>query len=270
MRTPATMQEFLLLEQELTKLEGSGFNPTSAASILPPSVYDPSSSKAAAPSSRVGAKARNRVAELVRHLNPRVLPQAAFTSSSPHSSPLPAIEAAPSPSTSSRTFRDPAEPVEALWWDIVGPSTSSSLLFGAADAAPTHGRLGANGTLAAVDEVGSHTPRAILPPLTPALAAAMPHVPWLGYSATPYETAAAVPPKSPRKSKGKQPATANGSTARRKGNPPSSKPKAKREGALKTGIAAKMQRNCETLRRIRRIGDTLARESTTADLVSRL
>ncbi|GAA5870113.1 hypothetical protein JCM3774_002596 [Rhodotorula dairenensis] len=252
-RTSTGMQEFLLLEQELTKLEDSGFNPTNAASVLPPSVYAATGGSTANGESRAGVKTRERVAELVRHLNPRVLPEPAGSAAN-------GAEAAgadtPSEAVvpSTRPRRDPAEPVEALWWDIVGPSTSSSLLFGAPDEVVAK-ENGVNGLHPDDSHAsGKPIPKAVLPPLAPALAAAMPHVPWLGYSATPYETSAGLPSKAkkslpapPQKKKKKQ-------------------QQVKTESTAENSIAAKMRRNCETLRNIRRVGGTFARESTLGDL----
>lgn len=265
------MQEFLLLEQELTKLEDSGFNPTKAASILPPSVYASPDESTANAESRAGVKTRERVAELVRHLNPHVLPElagSAINGAEPSGPDTPSESAGPS----MRPHRDPTEPVEALWWDIVGPSTSSSLLFGAPDevAAKVNGVNGIHSGDPHAPE--KQVPKAVLPPLAPALAAAMPHVPWLGYSATPYETSAGLSLRSPRKVRSKDTALSSPGQNRGKNSLPVSK-KNKKKKAVKAdtisehSLAAKMRRNCETLGNIRRVGATFARESTLGDLV---
>lgn len=254
------MQEFLLLEQELAKLEGSGFNPTRAATILPRSVYEPSPS--AETQGRGASQTKARVADLVRHLNPRVLPgdSPAGSSSSPNGTAAPPEL----PSTSAHPTRDPSEPLEALWWDIVGPSSSSSLLFGGRDHPPAVN--GTNGTASRPEDAASvHVPKAILPPLTPALSAAMPHVPWLGYQVTPYETSAALPPtKQSRKAKGKGTATSADRDAGK--GQVAHRPK-KQEPRKAEGIASRMEQNCETLRKIRRVGSALTWESSTAEVV---
>lgn len=276
------MQEFLLLEQELTKLEDSGFNPTKASSILPPSAYDSTTTTNGSTTNGIpqqpGAKTRERFAELVRHLNPHVLPEPA-ASTSISATPFATADAPPEPSaTSLRRRRDPSEPLEALWWDIVGPSPSSSLLFGAPDAVAPQAN-GTNGTH--LDESHSpekHVPRTVLPPLAPALAASMPHVPWLGYSATPYETSAGLALRSPRKARSKDSALNASSPAKSSAKAPrrttnkqgkeKTKKTVKVESNAESSIASRMRRNCETLRNIRRVGGILARESTLGDLVS--
>jgi hypothetical protein len=283
-RTSTGMQEFLLLEQELTKLEDSGFNPTKASSILPPSAYDSTTtangSTANGASQHPGAKTRDRVAELVRHLNPHVLPEPA-ASTSISATPFGAADTPPElPATALRSRRDPSEPLEALWWDIVGPSPSSSLLFGAPDAVVAPKANGTNGThLDDSHSPGKHVPRTVLPPLAPALAASMPHVPWLGYSATPYETSAGLALRSPRKARSKDSALNSSSpvksavkASRRTTNKEEKVQKKKKtvkgDSNAEYNIASRMRRNCETLRNIRRVGGILARESTLGDLVS--
>ncbi|GAA5980167.1 hypothetical protein JCM10908_001558 [Rhodotorula pacifica] len=264
-RTSTGMQEFLLLEQELTKLEGLNFNPTKASSILPPSVYDSPNGSTSNGVSR--PKTCDRVAELIRHLNPYILPETPqFTPSS--TTPFAADTPTESPAPNSRVRRDPAEPLEALWWDIVGPSTSSSLLFGAPDAVSVQTN-GNNGLSLDGSHPDKHVSRAILPPVAPALAAAMPHVPWLGYSATPYETSAGLSLRSPRKARSKE--FAADSPSRNGVKKPRRLPKKKAlraDSTAEDSIAARMRRNCETLRNIRRVGGTLARESTLAELDS--
>ena len=123
-----------------------------------------------------------------------------------------------------------------------------------------------------------HVPRTVLPPLAPALAASMPHVPWLGYSATPYETSAGLALRSPRKAHSKDSALNSSSPVKSSVKAPrrtsSKKEKEKKKETVKVelnaeaSIVSRMRRNCETLRNIRRVGGILARESTSGDLVS--
>ncbi|TNY19267.1 hypothetical protein DMC30DRAFT_354181, partial [Rhodotorula diobovata] len=74
-RTPQNMQEFLLLDQELTRLEGSGFKPVRSSAILPSSAFDSSASTALAPPPQQKKRQKKEhVAELIARLNADVLP----------------------------------------------------------------------------------------------------------------------------------------------------------------------------------------------------
>ncbi|GAA6051283.1 hypothetical protein JCM3770_006794 [Rhodotorula araucariae] len=271
-RTPQTMQEFLLLDQELTRLEGSGFKPVRSSAVLPPSAFEPASSTAVVSLPPKKKKRKDRIAGLVARLNPDILPSppaspalAAIESSSTDTADAPNPAPAPAPAPAPpRAPRDPNDPLEALWWDIVGPlPTSSSALLSGRGAA--HTQPGVNG----LNGHGHATPAPALP-AHPAMAAGMPHVPWVGYTATVGESAAgfavsAVNGMDKGKGKGRAEPAAARPPVRAKGT--------KRGGAAAatataTGLAPRMRRNCETLRRIRRVGDTLARESVVGEVES--
>ncbi|BGO92951.1 Transcriptional activator spt7 [Rhodotorula toruloides] len=251
-RTPQSMHEFLLLDRELSKLEGSGFKPTksSASALLPPSAFEPASSTVIATRSKRKTH-KEHIADLVHRLNPDLLPKPpAEPASSTENSP-----AASTPTAQSEPRCQPTQPLEAVWWDIVGPAPSSSALIPAPSASTT------------VNGINGHVAESSAPPApsaVPALAAGMPHVPWVGYSATPFATSTGsrAGPGLDAKGKGKQKA---GEVAIRANGV--SKQVARRKEA-DVGLAPKMRRNCETWRRIRRVGAVLARESTTADLES--
>ncbi|GAA5890246.1 hypothetical protein JCM8208_002750 [Rhodotorula glutinis] len=267
-RTPQGMQEFLLLDQELTRLEGSGFKPVRSSALLPPSAFAPSASTSTALGPPAHKKRKKeQVADLVSRLNPDILPSTAAPPSSSTAADTPTSSApTPAPPPSSRPRpRDPDDPLESLWWDVVGPcTTSSSLLFsGSAPPPPpppeTNG-LNGHSTSASSSSAPAGPPA---PPAPPALAAGMPHAPWVGYCATPRTSAVGLSASGARfgAQKGKGKARAD--------EAPASRGKKRAAGGAKAdGLAVRMRRNCETLRRIRRVGDTLARESTAGDLES--
>ncbi|BGP21743.1 Transcriptional activator spt7 [Rhodotorula toruloides] len=248
-RTPQAMHEFLLLDSELCKLEGSGFKPTrsTASALLPPYAFEPASSTVIATKTKRRTH-KEHIAELVHRLNPDLLPKGPTESAlSPENSP-----ALSTPAALSEPRCQPTQPLEAFWWDIVGPAPFSSALVTATSAAN------------AGDGVTGHDATSSAPPApsaAPALAAGMPHVPWVGYSATPLATSTGsraglgMDAKGRSKQRAEEVARANGA----------SKPATRRKEA-DVGLAPKMRRNCETWRRIRRVGAVLARESTTADM----
>ncbi|BGP36918.1 Transcriptional activator spt7 [Rhodotorula kratochvilovae] len=259
-RTPQAMAEFLLLDQELTRLEGSGFRPVREAALLPASAFDPSSSSATALAPAHKKKKKDHLADLIARLNPDILPSPApapaATADTPTTSDASTPAAASSSSTAAvappRPPRNPDDPLESLWWDLVAPVPSSSLLF-AGGPAPAPAANGANGH--AAPQVA---PKPALP-APQAMSAGMPHVPWVGYtasvgaSAVGFAAASAVSAGANGKGKGKARAAEGKKRAAPGGG-----------GGGATGLAPRMRRNCETLRRIRRVGDTLARESAAA------
>lgn len=271
-RTPQGMQEFLLLDEELTRFEGSGFKPVRSAALLPPSAFAPSASTSAAlvPPAHKKRK-KEQVADLVSRLNPDVLPStaappppAAVDTPPSSSAPTPA----PPPSARPRP-RNPDDPLESLWWDVVGPcTTSSSLLFSGSAPPPPPETNGVNGHSTSASS--SSTPSGpAAPSAPPALSAGMPHAPWVGYCATPRTSAVGLSASGARlgAQKGKGKARADGDAA--PDPAPRGKKRAAGVGAAKAdGLGARMRRNCETLRRIRRVGDTLARESTAGEMES--
>jgi len=90
-----------------------------------------------------------------------------------------------------------------------------------------------------------------------ALAAGVPRIPWVGYRATPYTTTSTGVSSN---GKGKGKAVENGLEPKPK--------KIKKKNGKKvgeTGLAVKMRQNCDTLRRIRKEGDRLMRESQVGD-----
>lgn len=286
-RTPQNMQEFLLLDQELTRLEGSGFKPVRSSAILPSSAFDSSASTALAPPPQQKKRQKKEhVAELIARLNADVLPFSLAPPPPPPSVPADTPSGSPAPAgvpPAPKRPRNPDEPLESLWWDIVGPCTASSSLLFSGDAPPpaeaeTNG-LNGHGHGSASSSSAPTGPPA--PPAPPALAAGMPHAPWVGYCATPQASAVGLSVNGSRvgaaKRKGKArgpaaaaaagdaaPAPAPAASAQKKGK---KKRAAGRAGAGE-GMSAKMRRNCETLRRIRRVGDTLARESTAGEMES--
>ncbi|GAA6001668.1 hypothetical protein JCM10207_002256 [Rhodosporidiobolus poonsookiae] len=250
-RTAEGMQSFFLLDNELTKLEGGlGFKPTSASasSILPSTAFDPSAA--------LTRKGKRRVVDRIRDLHPSLLPLPPTPQPALNGSATPADGASPAPSAvpppPPPPKRNPDEPLEALWWDVVAPASTSSALF------PFSGPANSNGTHGA--ENGA--PAAARDPVpVPAMAAGMPRVPWVGYVATPYET-------STGSGKGKEKAGAAGGE-RKVAKKLRKKQKAAEiegEGGEEKGLAGKMRRNCETLRKIRSVGAKLARESTSGSL----
>ncbi|GAA5926853.1 hypothetical protein JCM3775_007059 [Rhodotorula graminis] len=279
-RTPQGMQEFLLLDQELTRLEGSGFKPVRSSALLPPSAFGPSASTSTALGPPAHKKRKKeQAADLVSRLNPDILPSTAAPPppaavDTPPSSSAP-TPAPPPPSSRSRP-RNPDDPLESLWWDVVGPcTTSSSLLFsGSAPPPPpppeTNG-LNGHSTSASTSSAPTAPPA---PPAPPALAAGMPHAPWVGYCATPRTSAVGLSASGARlgAQKGKGKARADDAPAAPRGKKRAARAAGgagERGGAPKAdGLAVRMRRNCETLRRIRRVGDTLARESTAGEMES--
>ncbi|GAA5949495.1 hypothetical protein JCM3765_002680 [Sporobolomyces pararoseus] len=260
-RTAHTMNDFLVLEAELSRLERSDFKPVPTSAILPPS--DLSTSPATSKSKPSATEGKNRVAALIRSLNPTVLP--ALPSPSQPNGDSHHIESPTSSSSQSQsshlktapgTLRDPSEPVESLWWDLVASTSVSSQLFPhcpeSASLPPVNGKVNGHST-------DHHRPRPQRSPTEEvpiaALAAGVPRIPWVGYRATPY-TSTSTGVLSNGKGKGK--AVANGVEPKRK-----KAKKAKNGGD--TGLAVKMKKNCDTLRRIRKEGDRLMRESQVGD-----
>ncbi|GAA5849941.1 hypothetical protein JCM8547_000959 [Rhodosporidiobolus lusitaniae] len=287
-RTPQGMQSFLLLDAELAKLEGRlGFTPsrTSSSAVLPSSFFGPSaSSSTSAPASKKG---KPRLVSHIRSLNPSLLPSPSqptltqiletngtpaddSTSSSAAATPA----ALPLPPPPQPAKRDPNEPLEAVWWDVVASSSSSSALFPPPPASSTAAAVNGINGAAGHEEEGRKDITTV-----PAMVAGMPRVPWVGYRATPYETAARSGVKekgkrkkgSQKKGKGKAVDVEVGMDvdgeevdgAVKKGKAKKRKETAEAAGEEK-GLAPRMRKNCETLRRIRNIGERLARESTTS------
>ncbi|GAA5832880.1 hypothetical protein JCM11251_000515 [Rhodosporidiobolus azoricus] len=287
-RTAESMQSFLLLDNELTKLEGGlGFKPTpaSSSSILPPSAFDPSTalaSSALATTSKKGKgkrKSQSRLVTRIQQLNPSVLPPpppSPVASSRPatNGTSTPAItgtdSAAPTPASSSAAppphapapiKRNPDEPVEALWWDVVGPASTSCALF--PPSSVESGENGVNGT-SEEEEQQQHKAKDAVP--LPAMVAGMPRVPWVGYRATPWESAAfsATQPTSvvgfKGKGKGRAIEEVKDDTKRgKKSKVGKEKVKLKNRGE-EIGLSGRMRKNCETLRKIRSVGTKLERE----------
>ncbi|CEQ42115.1 SPOSA6832_03880, partial [Sporobolomyces salmonicolor] len=248
-RTAQSMNDFLSLDEELAKLERCDFKPVPSALVLPPSVFS------SAPTSAAPVPAQSAVTSLIRNLNPTLLSKSSSVpianvngtetpaAQSPPSSTAPLPAAAP---------RDPSEPIEALWWDVVASTSTAPLLFpSSANTAPTTN--GINGT-------NGHSEDAALPDETPipSLAAGMPHIPWVGYTVTPFSTVS-----SSAKGKGKGRAIESGVAV---GKPKTGKKGGAKAEAEESGLAIKMRRNIDTLRRIRKAGDRLLRESQTGDL----
>ncbi|GAA5887636.1 hypothetical protein JCM5296_004441 [Sporobolomyces johnsonii] len=246
-RTAQSMNDFLLLDEELAKLERCDFNPVPSASVLPSSAFS------SAPTSSAPVSAQSPVTSLIRNLNPTLL---AKPSSAPianaNGTETPAAQSPPSSTAAlpPAVPRDPSEPIEALWWDVVASTSTAPLLFpSSANTAPkTNGINGTNG----------HSADVALPDETPipSLGAGMPHIPWVGYTATPFSTVSSS-------AKGKGRAIERGGAA---GKPKVGKKGAAKAEAEESGLAVKMRRNCDTLRRIRKAGDRLLRESQTGDL----
>ncbi|GAA5908039.1 SAGA histone acetyltransferase complex subunit SPT7 [Sporobolomyces salmoneus] len=257
-RTAHTMNDFLVLEAEISRLERSDFNPVPTSAILPASDLTspppPSASTSKKPSI---TESKNKVAALIRSLNPTVLPVLP-TPSLPNGD---SNHAVPSPSPSSTdskpppgALRDPTEPVESLWWDLVGSTSVSSKLFPHLCEASPHpamnGKTNGHSTPQPQKSVSEEVPIA-------ALAAGVPRIPWVGYRATPYTTTS-TGITSDGKVKGKGKAVENGVEPKMK-----KMKKGKRAG--ESGLAVKMRSNCDTLRRIRKEGDRLIRESQVGD-----
>ncbi|GAA5955455.1 hypothetical protein JCM10213_000379 [Rhodosporidiobolus nylandii] len=264
-RTAESMHSFLLLDAELSRLEGSGFKPsaTSASSVLPPTAFD---SPAASSSSAALNKRSTRVASHIQRLNSSILPpppparpetngatpSASVAGETDSATATPAALPVPPPAPK----RNPDEPLEAVWWDVVGAASSSSALFPPASSSAIE-----NGA----DGEARHAQKDPLP--LPALAAGMPRVPWVGYRATPYDSATgtvALKAKGGAKGKGKGKAVEPGPEVA--GEKVSTKKQRKKqlEGAEEKGLAPRMRKNCETLRKIRSVGARLAREGSAA------
>ncbi|GJN91821.1 hypothetical protein Rhopal_004844-T1 [Rhodotorula paludigena] len=257
-RTPHSMHEFLLLDQELSKLEGNGFRPIRSSVALPPSAFEPAPSTSSLAVAKPKSRAKSRVNTLVRHLHPEALPgpaspapalTAASSRAATPSASEPSTPAAPPPALAPLPPRDPNDPLEAIWWDVVAPVRSSAQLYHPSTSAvpaavPEPGADGINGH----GPASAAGPAKLIQGAAPALVAGMPHVPWVGFTASPFVTSSGV-------------SAASGGTAKGKGRAAAGKRTSK-------GLGVRMRRNCETLRRIRRVGDTLARESTAADLES--
>ncbi|GAA5842039.1 hypothetical protein JCM3766R1_005730 [Sporobolomyces carnicolor] len=270
-RTAHTMNDFLVLEAEISRLERSDFKLVPTSAILPAS--DLSSQPVDSTASKLSvSESKNRVAALIRSLNPTVLPalptpslpngdskhsQSAPSSPQPQSQPLPAAKPTPG------TLRDPAEPVESLWWDLVGATSVSSKLFPnlGETPSPPPPTAGAN------RETNGHaTEHAFRPPKSAteevpiaALAAGVPRIPWVGYRATPYTTTSTGITSNGR-AKGKGKVLQNGS-----GPTKAKETRKKGKNTAESGLATRMKSNCDTLRRIRKEGDRLIRESQTGD-----
>lgn len=270
-RTAHTMNDFLVLEAEISRLERSDFKLVPTSAILPAS--DLSSQPVDSTASKLSvSESKNRVAALIRSLNPTVLPalptpslpngdskhsQSAPSSPQPQSQPLPAAKPTPG------TLRDPAEPVESLWWDLVGATSVSSKLFPnlGETPSPSPPTAGAN------RETNGHaTEHAFRPPKSAteevpiaALAAGVPRIPWVGYRATPYTTTSTGITSNGR-AKGKGKVLQNGS-----GPTKAKETRKKGKNTAESGLATRMKSNCDTLRRIRKEGDRLIRESQTGD-----
>ncbi|GAA6035145.1 hypothetical protein JCM8097_006387 [Rhodosporidiobolus ruineniae] len=294
-RTSEGMQTFLLLDAELSKLEGRGFKPssTSSSAILPASAFSSADEAPAA-----GGKGKPRLVSRIRQLNPYLLPPPPAKpalepngtatpsgvdtpSASASAAPTPAALASPPPPPVSP--RNPDEPLEAVWWDLVAPVPSSSALFGSSSSSSSAAASGGTATNGHAEQKEQGEKSELGPP---SMVAGMPRMPWVGYRATPYETATgakgtkgiAVGVAAGKKSKGKgkgkgravEPAVlAEGEGAVRE--PKKGRKKRvpqKREGGEEKGLAGRMRRNCETLRRIRSVGTTLEREAASGELDS--
>ncbi|GAA5899960.1 hypothetical protein JCM6882_007012 [Rhodosporidiobolus microsporus] len=279
-RTAESMQSFVALDNELTKLEGGlGFKPTSASSssILPPSAFDPSAPVSTLAVTKKTKKSKNRLVSRIQLLNPSLLPSpppapapsrpetngtsTPITTADPDSAAATPAAALPPPPPPVK--RNPDEPLEAVWWDVVGPTSTSSALFPSsfpADAAAEEN--GVNGTPSQDEQPQPDKAKDLVP--LPAMVAGMPRVPWVGYRATPWETAASSAPKGVKgtgKGKGK---AVEGAVVAKKGK----KAKAAKaaEGEAEKGLSGRMRKNCETLRKIRSVGAKLERESATEEL----
>ncbi|GAA5922636.1 SAGA histone acetyltransferase complex subunit SPT7 [Sporobolomyces koalae] len=259
-RTAHTMNDFLVLEAELSRLERSDFKPVPTSSVLPASDL----STAPSTSSTSASEDKNRVAALIRSLNPTILPALPRpilqSGSSTHADPSTPSSQTSQPAsplkTASGALRDPTEPVESLWWDLVASASHSSQLFPHAESST---RPSVNGK---PDGHDNDPPRSSVHkteelPIA-ALAAGVPRIPWIGYRATPYMPTST----GTSNTKGKGKAVVNGSEAEpvRK-RVKRSKPVHKGE----TGLAVKMKSNCDLLRRIRVEGDRLLRENQAGD-----
>lgn len=260
------MNDFLVLEAELSRLEQSDFKLVPTSAILPPSDLSsaPSTSKTAR------AENKNKVAALIRALNPTILPSlpnpslsngdashAETSSSCSHSHPN--QDSSTVAKSAPGTLRDPTEPVESLWWDLVAPTSVSSQLFPHPPKSNFSRPMG-NGKMNghSIEQARPSRSATEEVPIA-ALAAGVPRIPWVGYCATPYTTTSTGITSN---GKGKGKAVENGD-----------EPKAKRVKKVKkveSGLAVKMKENCDTLRRIRKEGDRLMRESQVGDFSVRV
>ncbi|GAA6023596.1 hypothetical protein JCM11491_006048 [Sporobolomyces phaffii] len=264
-RTAHTMNDFLVLEAELSRLERSDFKPVPTSAILPASELSsmpPRATETCTPEDK------NRVAALIRSLNPTVLPAlpapALPNGDSNHVAPSPSSSQTPNqpnspPTASPGALRNPLEPVESLWWDLVASTSVSAQLFPhSTDGTTSAPRTAVNGQLNGHTKAGP-APRAATDgvPIA-ALAAGVPRIPWVGYRATPYTTTSTGMASN---GKGKGRALENGVDPAHV----EKKRKVKKARQGETGLAVKMKKNCDTLRRIRKEGDRLMRESQPGD-----
>lgn len=253
------MNDFLVLEAELSRLERSDFKPVPTSAVLPPS--DLSSIPS---TSTPSTEEQNRVASLIRALNPTVLPALPVPTlslpngDSTHSPSTPASSQS-LPSRPLGSTRDPAEPVESLWWDLVASTSVSSQLFPQTRSTPRPTSNGTRGHSTDHHPRPSSSATEELP--IAALSAGVPRIPWVGYSATPYTTTSTgVDSKANGKGKGK--AVENGTEPKVK----KARKVRKEKKQSEIGLGSKMRQNCDQLRRIRKEGDRLMRESQTGDL----
>ncbi|GAA5978534.1 hypothetical protein JCM11641_007977 [Rhodosporidiobolus odoratus] len=254
-RTSEGMNSFLLLDAELCKLEGRSFKSSSASSanILPAVAFDPSSSAS------TSTKGKSRLVSRIRQLNPSLLPnppatssQAATNGHSAHGSSV----ATPAAILPPPVYRNPDEPLEAIWWDVVASTSSSSNLF-----LPSPHPSVTNGTNGATNGTnGIEERRRDAAPL-PAMVSGMPRVPWVGYVATPYETGSTITANGKVDQKGKGKAVKGEVERKRRKR---SKPASEEE----KGLAERMRKNCETLQKIRNVGAQLAEEGGTGESVA--